>query len=163
MIWWRNHPRQFFVSILVQVSGVLTPPILPFFVWLSWLPLQQYKHVPCYTVITSPAGAKYCDKHVCLYVCLFVIFGTTRAIFTKFCACFLRPWTCPPAGLRNPEGMGNFGVFSSHWQCIVTRSLQITSCSNRTDHSVAAGGDGVHRAGEVWSTIALLNIVITRY
>jgi len=52
--------------------------------------------------ITSPAGAvaKYCVKHVCLWVCLPVredISRTTRAIFTKFFyACCLCPWLGPP-------------------------------------------------------------------
>jgi len=32
--------------------------------------------------------------------------------------------------------------FPSLWKCIVTRWLQMTSRSNRRDHSVAAGGDG---------------------
>ena len=29
---------------------------------------------------------------------------------------------------------------SPHWKCIVTRMLQITSCSSRRDHSIAARG-----------------------
>jgi len=34
-----------------------------------------------------------------------------------------------------------------HWQCIVMRSLQITSCSSRRDHSVAAESDGSAQHG----------------
>jgi len=55
-------------------------------------------------------------------VCLSVrehISRTTRAIFTKFCACCLSPWLGPPpAGWRNSEGRSNFGGFLLHWQCI---------------------------------------------
>ena len=57
-----------------------------------------------------------------------------------FCARCLWPWLgVPPARWRNPKAKGQFGFFSPHWQCIVTRSLKITSCSSRTDHSFAAG------------------------
>jgi len=110
----------------------------------SWLPLQQCKDVPCYTVITSPAGAvaKYCDEHVCLSVCLSVIFGTTRDLYQILCM-FPTAVDLSSGRITKSPGKGQFcGFFSSHWQCIVTRSLQITSCSNRTDHSVAVGGYG---------------------
>jgi len=47
------------------------------------------------------------------------------------------------------KGQGHHRVFGRypHWQCIVTRSLQITSCSSRRDHSVAAEGDGSAQHG----------------
>jgi len=60
-----------------------------------------------------------------------------------------------------PRGRGNVGVFAPiDNELHVTRSLQITSCSNRTDHPVAAGRGvvamgvhsavvEVHNAGEV--------------
>jgi len=38
---------------------------------------------------------KYCDERVSMCVCLSArdhTFGTTRPIFTKFCACYLWPW-----------------------------------------------------------------------
>jgi len=49
--------------------------------------------------ITSPAEAvaKYCDEYVCVCVSVYEdIFGTTCAIFTKFCACCLCLWLGPP-------------------------------------------------------------------
>ena len=39
--------------------------------------------------------------------------------------------------MTKSQGKGQFWDFL---QCIITRSLQITSCSNRTGHSVAAWG-----------------------
>ena len=62
-------------------------------------------------------------------------------LYQFFCACCLWPWLSPPAaGWQNPKGRGQFWDFPFPWQCIATRSLQITSCGSRTDHSVAAGG-----------------------
>jgi len=89
-----------------------------------------------------------------LYVCLSVrqdISGTTRVIFTNVCACCLWPWLgSPQQGDEIPRGRGRFGVFPPHWQCIVTRSLEITSCSRR-DHSVAAAFTAKwNRLGRGW-------------
>ena len=55
--------------------------------------------VSCYSVPDS--GAEYCDQRVCLSVCVCLsvrdhIIGTTRPIFTKFCACYQWPWLGPP-------------------------------------------------------------------
>jgi len=60
-----------------------------------------------------------------------------------------------------PREMGSVGGFPPHLQCIVTRSLQITSCSRR-DHFVAvrAGVMWLHNAGEVWSAIALSMVIV---
>jgi len=83
------------------------------------------------------------------------ISGTTRAIFTIFSVHV--GYGRGSVLLRQSDEIqwerGNFGGFLPHLKCTVTRSLQITSCSSRTDHSVAvgAGGDGnaVHSADEV--------------
>jgi len=51
-------------------------------------------------------GAEYCDERVCVCVCVCVcvsvrlsvrdhIFGTSRPIFTIFCAYYLWPWLGP--------------------------------------------------------------------
>ena len=57
-------------------------------------------HSCCRCCYSAPdREAEYCDKRVCLSVCLFVrdhICGTVRPIFTNFCACYLWPWLGPP-------------------------------------------------------------------
>ena len=61
----------------------------------------------------------------------------------------LHAWGC-----RSPKGKGQFWGFPPHWQCIVTRTLQMTSCNSRRDHSVATGVTGVHGDGglrAVWT------------
>ena len=92
--------------------------------------------------------AEYCDQlrlSVCVSVCLSDRISPeprTRSL-PNFCACCLWLWLGPPpAAWWNPRGRGNCGCFPPHWQCTVMRSLQITSCSSRTDHNLADGGDG---------------------
>jgi len=109
--------------------------------------MKKLRHChPMYRIFTSPAAAvsKCCDEDVCLCVCLSLrehISGATRAIFTNFFVLV----TCGRGSVllrRGDEilmGRGNFARFPRHSQCIVTRSLQITSCSRR-DHSVAVTG-----------------------
>jgi len=91
-------------------------------------------------MITSPEGAvaKYCDDYVCLCICLSVredISGTTRAIFTNFCACCLCPWLGPPLTCLydRPYRLSPGRCFIPHWECIIGRKK----------------GMGVHSAGEV--------------
>ena len=50
-----------------------------------------------------------------------------------------------------PREMGTFGDFLPHWQCIVTRSLKITSFSSSGTIPSLAGVMGVHSAGEMIS------------
>ena len=72
---------------------------------------------------------KYCNEHVCVFVCLCVredISRTTRAIFTYFCACCLWPWLGPPpAEWLNFKGNGQFLGFSSPltMHCILHTNL----------------------------------------
>ena len=74
--------------------------------------------MPCF-IFTSPAGAgaKYCDEHVCLSVCMSVgehISEATQAIFTKFVvhvACG-RGSVLLRQGDEMPRGRANLGVFS---------------------------------------------------
>ena len=87
---------------------------------------------------TSPAEAVarsiVMSTSVCLSVCPTGYLGNhTDDLYQFFCAWCLWPWLSPPpAGWRNPNGKGQFwGFFLPHLQCIVTRSLHITSCSSR--------------------------------
>jgi len=118
---------------------------------------------PCVSVITSPveAVAKYCDAHVCVYVCLSVrqdISGTTRAIFTKFSvhvAYTAVARSCSRVTKSQGEG-AVWGVFFSNDNTEGIIRSPITSYSRR-DHSVAAafavngigreGGDGSAQRG----------------
>jgi len=52
-------------------------------------------------------------------------------------------WTKTWVGPRNrsPRGRSSFVGFPPQRQCMITHTLQTTSCSRRQDHSVAAGGD----------------------
>ena len=118
----------------------------------------------CDVTITSPVGmvAKYCDECVCaVCVCLSVcesvclsvcehISGTTRVIFTNFSVhvAYGHGSALLWQGDEIPRGRGSFGGFLPHWQCIVTRSLQMGSAGK--------GVMGVYSMGKVWSTIALL-------
>jgi len=107
-------------------------------------------------IFTSPVGAvaKYCNEYVCVSVCLCLcasvclsvrehISGITRAIFTNFSvrvangsgSVLLRQ------GDEIQRGMGSFGGFLSHCQCIVMRLLQMGSAGK--------GVMGVHSAGAV--------------
>ena len=64
--------------------------------------------------------AEYCDDHICLFVCLSVrehISGTTRPIFTKFCACYLRPWQ-QRCGL-SLSVVHQLVVMLNQWSCTV--------------------------------------------
>ena len=81
---------------------------------------------------------------VCQSVCLSVhkdMSGTTCTIFTSFSlhVAYDHGLVLLQQDDKIPRGKGSFGGFPPHWKCIVTRSLQITSCS-RWDHSIAAGG-----------------------
>jgi len=76
---------------------------------------------------------------VCLCICRSLrkhISTATPAIFTKFL--WMLPmsvaWSFSGRLMKSQREGGNFWGFPLHWQCIVTRSLQITSCSRR-DHS----------------------------
>ena len=64
--------------------------------------------------------AEYCDDHICLFACLSVrehISGTTRPIFTKFCACYLRPWQ-QRCGL-SLSVVHQLVVMLNQWSCTV--------------------------------------------
>jgi len=87
---------------------------------------------------------------VCLSVCASVcqsvcehIYGATSAIFAKFLAhvAYGRGSVLLRQGDEIPRRRGNLGDFSTHWQCIVTRSLQMGSTGK--------GLMGVHNASEV--------------
>jgi len=123
----------------------------------------------------------YCDEHVCLSVCMFVclsvrqdISGTTRAIFANFSVhvAYSRGSVLLRQGDELPRVRGSFGRFSFPltmcFNAFAAKGiirLPITS-SSRMDDSVAAafaangiagtGVMGMHTAGEVRSTIALL-------
>ena len=73
---------------------------------------------------------------VCLSVCASVcqsvcehIYGATSAIFAKFLVHvpYGRGSVLLRQGDETPRRRGNLGDFSTHWQCIVTRSLQMGS------------------------------------
>jgi len=101
-----------------------------------WVDLQTM--VNKLTVVTSPAGvmAKYCEFvmrarlfRLCLCVCLAVredISGTTGAIFTNFSVhvAYGHGSVLLWQDDEIPRGRGSFEGFLSHWQCIVTHSLQ---------------------------------------
>jgi len=106
------------------------------------------------SIVISSICQSVCVPCICLSVQQ-DISRTTCAIFTKF---FLHvAYGCGSVllqrGDENPRGRGNFGVFPPYWQCIVMRSLQIMSCSSRTDHSIAAtfAANGISREQGDWS------------
>ena len=114
----------------------------------NWLKGSRGLSAAAELLITSPVRAveKYCDEHVCLSVCLSVyprayLRSHTRDLYQILCTL---PWQWlgpPPAGWQYPKGRGNFGGFPRHWQCIVTRSLQMGSAGKEVI--------GVDSAGEV--------------
>ena len=74
------------------------------------------------------------DEHVCVCVCVCVCLSVSiypephARSLPIFCACCLWSWLGPlPAGDEILRGKGSFGGFLPHWQCIVTRSLQMGS------------------------------------
>jgi len=99
-------------------------------------------------LITSLAGAvaKYCDKHVCLSVCLSVsvclyISETTRAIFTNFSVhvAYGRSSILLRQGDEIPRGTGTFVGFSS--------PLFVGFSSPLTMHCNAFAANGIGREG----------------
>jgi len=101
---------------------------------------------------TSPEGAERLRSKliVCLCVCVWVCVslsvrqdfpGATRVIFTNFFVhvVYGRGSVLLRQNDEIASGRGKFGGFAPHWQRIVMRSLQITSCSRR-DHSVVTWG-----------------------
>jgi len=98
-------------------------------------------------------GVKYC-YHWRLSVCLSVrqhISGTTRAIFTNFCACYL--WPCmhdpPPARVTKSQGEGAILGFSSllTMYCNAFAANNVNQQQNGPFHH-CQGVIGMHSAGE---------------
>jgi len=70
---------------------------------------------------------KYCDKHVCLSVCLSVrddISGATRAIFTKFHCCRVRRKRGQSIGMEAGDGSAHSGR-SVIYDCLLESKLQM--------------------------------------
>jgi len=131
-------------------------------------------------LVTSPVGAvaKYCDDVMSTSVCLSDRqtdpVWQTDSLWVCLSVC---PWAYPRShthgfyqigrgsvllrqGDEIPRRRGSYGGFLPHWQCIVTRLLQITSCSSRRDHSVNARGwwECTDGTGKVWSMIVFLSL-----
>jgi len=86
------------------------------------------------------AVAKYCNEHVCVYICLSASLSQEphgRSLPT-FYACCLWPWLGSHlAGWQNSKGKGNFQGFLPHWQCIVKHSIWGPYKNDSTDrHAV---------------------------
>jgi len=84
---------------------------------------------------------------VCVSVCLSVCLSASispephaRSLAIFLCMLPMSVARTCSGRLTKSQGEGTVfrGDFLLHWQCIVTRSLQITSCSRR-DHSIATG------------------------
>jgi len=136
---WSLLWRMVGASHVVDQRPCVGPEIVRIGPFCGWMLYSDQTGVYYRTQWTAQSSVFSAVWDFFVFVCLWNISGTTE----RFAPCSLeiRVWSLAQrVWMSRSKVKVARDIFPPHWKCIVTCSLQVTSCSNRQNHSVAAGG-----------------------